>query len=64
MGGKLTLVLVLANARLAFRNIGIFWTNHHHMLATASRVNGRALWANLFLLCLKIRRDNDLQSTV
>lgn len=31
---------------LAFINIGIFWTNHHHMLATASRVNGRALWAN------------------
>lgn len=35
---------------LAFINIGIFWTNHHHMMATASRVNGRALWANLFLL--------------
>ena len=35
---------------LAYVNIGIFWTNHHHMLATASRVNGRALWANLFLL--------------
>ena len=35
---------------LAYINIGIFWTNHHHMLATASRVNGRALWANLFLL--------------
>src|SRR4029450_12588960 len=35
---------------MAFINIGIFWTNHHHMLATASRVNGRALWANLFLL--------------
>ena len=35
---------------LAYINIGIFWTNHHHMLATASRVNGRALWANMFLL--------------
>jgi uncharacterized membrane protein len=35
---------------MAFINIGIFWTNHHHMLATASRVNGPALWANLFLL--------------
>jgi len=41
--------LVLTYA-LAFVNIGIFWTNHHHMLATASQVNGRALWANLFLL--------------
>jgi uncharacterized membrane protein len=35
---------------LAYINIGVFWTNHHHMLATASRVNGSALWANLFLL--------------
>lgn len=41
--------LLIAYA-MAFINIGIFWTNHHHMLATASRVNGRALWANLFLL--------------
>lgn len=41
--------LLIAYA-LAFVNIGIFWTNHHHMLATAYRVNGRALWANLFLL--------------
>ena len=41
--------LLIAYA-LAYVNIGIFWTNHHHMLATASRVNGRALWANLFLL--------------
>jgi uncharacterized membrane protein len=35
---------------LAFVNIGIFWTNHHHMLQTARKVNGRVLWANLFLL--------------
>jgi uncharacterized membrane protein len=35
---------------LAFVNIGIFWTNHHHLLQTARRVNGPALWANLFLL--------------
>lgn len=41
---------LLAAYALAFINIGIFWTNHHHMLATATRVNGRALWANLFLL--------------
>lgn len=41
---------LLAAYALAFINIGIFWTNHHHMLATARRVNGRALWANLFLL--------------
>ena len=28
----------------------IFWNNHHHMLHASKRVNGRALWANLFLL--------------
>jgi uncharacterized membrane protein len=43
-------VPLLVAYALAFINIGIFWTNHHHMLATASRVNGPALWANLFLL--------------
>jgi len=35
---------------LSFVNIGIFWTNHHHMLQSAARVDGRVLWANLFLL--------------
>jgi uncharacterized membrane protein len=35
---------------LSFINIGIFWSNHHHMLATARMVDGRVLWANLALL--------------
>ena len=35
---------------LSFINIGIFWNNHHHMLSTATRVDGRVLWANLGLL--------------
>ena len=35
---------------LTFINIGIFWNNHHHMLTTATRVDGRVLWANLALL--------------
>ena len=35
---------------LSFVNLGIYWNNHHHMLHTASRVNGRVLWANLHLL--------------
>lgn len=34
---------LLAAFALDYINIGIFWTNHHHMLATASRVNGRTL---------------------
>jgi uncharacterized membrane protein len=35
---------------LSFTNVAIFWNNHHHMLHASKRVNGRALWANLFLL--------------
>ena len=35
---------------LSFVNIGIFWTNHHHMMQAARRVDGATLWANLFLL--------------
>ncbi|MEO7366042.1 MAG: TMEM175 family protein [Sphingomicrobium sp.] len=34
----------------SFINIGIFWNNHHHVLSTATRVDGRVLWANLALL--------------
>ena len=35
---------------LSYVNVGIFWNNHHHMLQAAEHVDGRALWANLFLL--------------
>jgi uncharacterized membrane protein len=35
---------------LSFVNIGIYWNNHHHMLAAVSRVSGMALWANQHLL--------------
>jgi uncharacterized membrane protein len=35
---------------LSFVNLGIYWNNHHHMLSTLDRVNGRILWANLHLL--------------
>jgi uncharacterized membrane protein len=35
---------------LSFANVGIFWNNHHHMLHVTERINGRVLWANLFLL--------------
>src|SRR5262249_33074667 len=30
--------------------LGIYWSNHHHMLAAVSRVSGATLWANLNLL--------------
>jgi TMEM175 potassium channel family protein len=35
---------------LSFVYLGIYWNNHHHMLAAVSRVSGTALWANLHLL--------------
>lgn len=44
-----TLPILLAYA-LSFVNIGIFWTNHHHMLQAVEHVRGGALWANLALL--------------
>ena len=28
---------------LSFINIGIFWNNHHHVLSTATHVDGRVL---------------------
>ena len=35
---------------LSFVFLGIYWSNHHHMLQAAERVNGGVLWANLHLL--------------
>jgi len=35
---------------LSFVYIGIYWSNHHHMLQLTDRVNGAVLWANLHLL--------------
>jgi uncharacterized membrane protein len=35
---------------LSFVFLGIYWSNHHHMLHMADRINGRILWANLHLL--------------
>jgi uncharacterized membrane protein len=46
---------MLAAYLLAFINVGIYWSNHHHMLQAAKRVDGRVLWANnslLFVLSL------------
>src|SRR5881398_3252988 len=35
---------------LSFVYLGIYWNNHHHMLAAVSRVSGAVMWANLHLL--------------
>ena len=46
---KPMLPMLLAYA-LSFLYIGIYWTNHHHMLHTVHKVTGPVLWANLHLL--------------
>jgi uncharacterized membrane protein len=35
---------------LSFVHIGVYWNNHHNLLAAVSRVPGMALWANQHLL--------------
>jgi uncharacterized membrane protein len=35
---------------LSFVYVGIYWSNHHHMLHATSEVTGSMLWANLHLL--------------
>jgi uncharacterized membrane protein len=35
---------------LSFVFLGIYWTNHHHLMHLCTGVNGRILWANLHLL--------------
>lgn len=35
---------------LSFVFLGIYWTNHHHLLHATERVTGGVLWANLHLL--------------
>ena len=44
------LLPVIVSYLLSFIYIGIYWSNHHHMLHTVKRVNGGILWANLHLL--------------
>jgi uncharacterized membrane protein len=35
---------------LSYVFLGIYWSNHHHLLHAADKVNGSILWANLHLL--------------
>ena len=35
---------------LSYVYLGIYWNNHHHLLHTVERVDGRIMWANLHLL--------------
>jgi uncharacterized membrane protein len=40
---------------LSFIYVGIYWNNHHHMLQSVKRVNGKVLWSNMLLLfCISL----------
>jgi uncharacterized membrane protein len=45
-----TMVPAMLTYLLSFVFLGIYWTNHHHLLHAAHRVTGGVLWANLHLL--------------
>jgi len=44
------LLPVLGSYVLSYVFLGIYWSNHHHLLQAAQHVNGKVLWANLHLL--------------
>ena len=41
---------VLLSYLFSFIFLGIYWSNHHHLLQAVKHVDGRVLWANLHLL--------------
>jgi uncharacterized membrane protein len=53
-GGELLalvpLLPVFASYVLSFVFIGVYWSNHHHLLHAADHVTARIMWANLHLL--------------
>jgi len=44
------LLPVFSTYVLSYVFLGIYWNNHHHLLHTADKINGKILWANLHLL--------------
>ena len=35
---------------LSYAYVGIYWNNHHHLVAALKQASGKILWANLFWL--------------
>src|ERR1041384_3811632 len=50
LAGLRPLLPVLGSYVLSYIFLGIYWSNHHHLLHAAQHVNGTVLWANLHLL--------------
>ena len=44
------LLPVLGSYVMSYLYVGIYWSNHHHLLQAAQHVDGKCLWANLHLL--------------
>ena len=44
------LLPVFTSYVLSFVYVGIYWSNHHHLLQAVEKVDGHILWANLHLL--------------
>jgi len=41
---------VFASYALSFVFVGLYWSNHHHLFHTATSVNNKVLWMNMFVL--------------
>ena len=50
LAALLPLVPVFLSYVISFLFLGIYWSNHHHLLQAIKHVDGRVLWANLHLL--------------
>jgi uncharacterized membrane protein len=50
LGALGPLIPVFLSYVLSFIFLGIYWSNHHHLLHAVRHVDGRILWANLHLL--------------
>ncbi|HZI46586.1 MAG TPA: TMEM175 family protein [Pyrinomonadaceae bacterium] len=50
LAGLRPLLPVLGSYVMSFIFLGIYWSNHHHLLHATQHVDGRGLWANLHLL--------------
>ena len=50
VAGLRPLLPVFGTYVMSYIFLGIYWSNHHHLLHAAQHVDGRCLWANLHLL--------------
>lgn len=50
MEALVPLLPVFLSYLISFIYLGIYWNNHHHLFQVTEKVNGKVLWANLFLM--------------